>query len=167
MFDPQRHMEAYLTQARGQGLRIRYGLDSPGHNDYLSGLTEFATRTDAAMLGSAEADLGYEHRPVRDCEQLELGDVGTRCCTPRGKRRSISACWSTTGMIAATGRVPVHSVLGGMTAWAAAHYPLRSERWSKRAARGADPDPGAISEEGGPDRDPARPARLLLVSGEG
>jgi hydroxyacylglutathione hydrolase len=42
----------------------------------LSGLNEIAARTGAQVLGSAGADLGYDHRPVRDGEQLDLGDVG-------------------------------------------------------------------------------------------
>jgi hydroxyacylglutathione hydrolase len=76
LFDPRRDVETYLTQAREQGLRIRYGLDSHGHNDYLSGLSEIAARTDIQVLGSAEAQLGYDHRPIHDGEQLDLGDVG-------------------------------------------------------------------------------------------
>ena len=59
-----------------QGLRIRHALDSHGHNDYLSGLAEIAARADVELWGSAGADLGYRHRPLRDGEQLELGEVG-------------------------------------------------------------------------------------------
>lgn len=35
-----------------------------------------AERTDVNLLGSGEADLGYDHRPLRDGEQLEMGEVG-------------------------------------------------------------------------------------------
>jgi len=76
VFDPRRDVEAYFDAARMQGLRIRHALDSHGHNDYLSGLTEIAGRTEVELWGSAEADLGYGHRPLRDGEQLELGEVG-------------------------------------------------------------------------------------------
>ena len=76
VFDPRRDVGAYFDAARMQGLRIRYGMDSHGHNDYLSGLTELASRADVELWGSAEADLGYAHRPLRDGEQIELGDVG-------------------------------------------------------------------------------------------
>ncbi len=76
VFDPRRDVEAYFDAARTQGLRIRHALDSHGHNDYLSGLTEIAGRTDVELWGAAEADLGYDHRPLRDGEQLELGEVG-------------------------------------------------------------------------------------------
>jgi hydroxyacylglutathione hydrolase len=76
VFDPRRDVETYQGQARKQGLRIRYALDSHGHNDYLSRLNEIAARTGAQVLSSAGADLGYDNRPVRDGEQLDLGDVG-------------------------------------------------------------------------------------------
>jgi hydroxyacylglutathione hydrolase len=76
VFDPQRHVDGYFAEARTQGLRIRYALDSHGHNDYLSGLSEVAQRADVQVLGSAEADLGYPHRPLQDGEHLEMGEVG-------------------------------------------------------------------------------------------
>jgi len=76
LFDPQRQVDAYFAEARGQGLSIRYALDSHGHNDYLSGLSEVADRGDVQLLGSGEAELGYDHRPLHDGEQLEMGEVG-------------------------------------------------------------------------------------------
>jgi hydroxyacylglutathione hydrolase len=76
VFDPQRDVSRYFAIARMQGLRIRHALDSHGHNDYLSGLTEVANRTQVELLASATADVGFDHRPLRDGEQLELGEVG-------------------------------------------------------------------------------------------
>jgi hydroxyacylglutathione hydrolase len=76
VLDPQRRVDDYFEAARMQGLRITHALDSHGHNDYLSGLAEVAARGDVQVLGSAEADLAYDHRPLRDGEQLELGEVG-------------------------------------------------------------------------------------------
>lgn len=77
VFDPRRDVDAYLDGARAKGLRIAYACDSHGHNDYLSGLTELATRLDRVQLwGSAAGEFGYTHRPLRDREQIEIGDVG-------------------------------------------------------------------------------------------
>ncbi len=81
LFDPQRDVRAYFDEARSHGLHIRYALDSHGHNDYLSGLTEVSVRGSTVtggveLLGSAEADLGYEHRPLHDGEHVEFGEVG-------------------------------------------------------------------------------------------
>lgn len=76
VFDPRRDVEEYLARARRQGLRIRYALDSHGHNDYLSGVTQLAVRAGAQVFGAATADLGYQHRPLRDGEQVEIGEIG-------------------------------------------------------------------------------------------
>jgi len=76
VFDPQRQVDRYFDEARTSGLRITHALDSHGHNDYLSGLTEVAARGDVQVLGPAGGGLGYDHRPLRDGEQLELGEVG-------------------------------------------------------------------------------------------
>lgn len=76
LFDPQRDVSGYFAIARSQGLRIRYALDSHGHNDYLSGLSEVAARADVDLLAPAAADVGYDHRALRDGEQFELGEVG-------------------------------------------------------------------------------------------
>ncbi|MHB8670526.1 MAG: MBL fold metallo-hydrolase [Acidimicrobiales bacterium] len=75
VLDPQRDVREYFDVARAQGMRIRYGIDTHGHNDYLSGLAELADRQELTLLGSAEADLGYDHRPVRDGEMVEMGEV--------------------------------------------------------------------------------------------
>jgi hydroxyacylglutathione hydrolase len=76
LFDPQRDVSGYFDASRAHGLRIRHALDSHGHNDYLSGLTEVAARADVALLASAAAEVGFEHRALRDGEQFELGEVG-------------------------------------------------------------------------------------------
>jgi hydroxyacylglutathione hydrolase len=76
VFDPQRRVDRYFEVARTSGLRVAWALDSHGHNDYLSGLSEVAARGDVQVLGPAGADLGYDHRPLRDGERFELGEVG-------------------------------------------------------------------------------------------
>ena len=76
VLDPRRDVEDYLVAARTRGLRITHVMDTHGHNDYLSGLSELAARTGARVLGSAAGALGYDHLPVKDGEVIELGDVG-------------------------------------------------------------------------------------------
>jgi hydroxyacylglutathione hydrolase len=76
VLDPRRDVDVYLEAARRKGLRIRYVVDSHGHNDYLSGLSEVAARTGAEVLAYADADAGYPHRAVKDRQVLELGEVG-------------------------------------------------------------------------------------------
>jgi hydroxyacylglutathione hydrolase len=75
VLDPRRDVEVYLECARMHGLRIAYAIDTHGHNDYLSGLSELRLRQDMEVLGFAGADLGYDHRSVTDGEVIELGDI--------------------------------------------------------------------------------------------
>lgn len=75
LLDPRRDVEVYLESARMHGLRIAYAIDTHGHNDYLSGLSELRLRQDMEVLGFAGADLGYDHRSVTDGEVIEMGDL--------------------------------------------------------------------------------------------
>jgi hydroxyacylglutathione hydrolase len=76
ILDAQRNVSDYYGAARSEGLRIGYAIDTHGHNDYLSGITEVAARGDVELLGFHEANLGYHHRNVKDGELIEIGDVG-------------------------------------------------------------------------------------------
>ncbi|MBO0689111.1 MAG: MBL fold metallo-hydrolase [Candidatus Dormibacteraeota bacterium] len=78
VFDPRRDVDVYVRGARRHGLRIAYAADSHGHNDYVSGLAELAERTGAQLWASASGTFGYEHRPLRDGDVVEMGDVGIR-----------------------------------------------------------------------------------------
>ena len=51
LLDPRRDVEAYLESARMHGLRIAYAIDTHGHSDYLSGLSELRLRQDMEVLG--------------------------------------------------------------------------------------------------------------------
>ena len=75
VLDPRRDVDAYFEAARSQGMRITRAIDSHGHNDYLTGICELAARQDMELLGYADADLGYDHRDVKDGEVIEMGDV--------------------------------------------------------------------------------------------
>ncbi|MGH2819160.1 MAG: MBL fold metallo-hydrolase [Actinomycetota bacterium] len=75
VLDPRRDVDVYFECARSQGLRIVQGIDTHGHNDYLSGVRELTARQDVELLGFEGARLGYDHRVVRDEEIIEMGDV--------------------------------------------------------------------------------------------
>lgn len=77
ILDPQRDVRRYLAAARARGLRIAYVIDTHGHNDYLSGVSELVARVpDVTVLAPATGEYGYDHRPVHDGEIVEMGDVG-------------------------------------------------------------------------------------------
>ncbi|HEX2051952.1 MAG TPA: rhodanese-like domain-containing protein [Actinomycetota bacterium] len=75
LLDPRRDVDDYFAAARAEGLRIVHAIDTHGHNDYLSGLREVVARQPVEVLGFDGADLGYDHRPVKDGEVVEIGDV--------------------------------------------------------------------------------------------
>ena len=75
VLDPRRDVDIYFEAARSQGMRVTYAVDTHGHNDYLTGICEVAARQDVEVLGPAVADLGYDHRGVKDGEMVEMGDV--------------------------------------------------------------------------------------------
>ncbi len=76
VLDPRRDVDVYLDSARQEGLRIAFALDSHGHNDYLSGLTELRERVDGLeVLGFAEAGYTHEHTPVKDGDRIVFGNV--------------------------------------------------------------------------------------------
>ena len=77
ILDPQRDVRRYLEAARARGLRIAYVIDTHGHNDYLSGISEVVAHApDVTVLAPATGEYGYNHCPVRDGEVVEMGDVG-------------------------------------------------------------------------------------------
>ena len=77
VLDPQRDVRGYFQVARDHGSRIAFVIETHGHNDYLSGISEIAARAPGlTVLASAEGKFGYEHRPVRQGDVIEVGDVG-------------------------------------------------------------------------------------------
>jgi hydroxyacylglutathione hydrolase len=78
VLDPRRDVDVYFDVARSEGLRITYALDSHGHNDYLSGLSEITARADVEILGYGDGDLSYPHRAVKDGELIEFGDLAVQ-----------------------------------------------------------------------------------------
>jgi hydroxyacylglutathione hydrolase len=74
VLDPRRDVDVYLDAAAERGLRIRWVADTHQHNDYLSGIRELTERTGATALGSAAGEIAYAHEPLKDGQELELGD---------------------------------------------------------------------------------------------
>jgi hydroxyacylglutathione hydrolase len=75
ILDPQRDVDVYFREARDQALRIRYVADTHQHNDYVSGICEFAPRAQVELLSGARAELGYATRRLNDRERLTMGEV--------------------------------------------------------------------------------------------
>lgn len=71
--DPRRDIDIYLDAAREADVRITHVVETHLHNDYVSGGRELAALTGASHLIGAGAGLGYEHRPVRHGDSIDIG----------------------------------------------------------------------------------------------
>src|SRR3954471_10749502 len=76
--DPQRDVDQYLDEAAAQDLRIKYVIETHLHADFVSGHQEIAARTGAQIVFGAQAGVEFEHRAVRDGEEIRMGRVTLR-----------------------------------------------------------------------------------------
>lgn len=76
--DPQRDVDEYLAEADAQGLKIKYVIETHLHADFVSGHQEIAARTGAQIIFGEKAGAAFEHRAVKDGEEIEMGSVTLR-----------------------------------------------------------------------------------------
>src|SRR5689334_23915510 len=76
--DPQRDVDEYISEADAQGLKIKYVIETHLHADFVSGHQEIAARTGAQIIFGAKAGVAFEHRAVKDGEEITLGGVTLR-----------------------------------------------------------------------------------------
>lgn len=76
--DPQRDVDEYLAEAAAQGLQIKYVIETHLHADFVSGHQELAARTGARIVFGEKAGAKFDHRAVRDGEEIRIGKVVLR-----------------------------------------------------------------------------------------
>jgi glyoxylase-like metal-dependent hydrolase (beta-lactamase superfamily II)/rhodanese-related sulfurtransferase len=76
--DPQRDVDEYLAEAAAHGFQIKYVIETHLHADFVSGHQELAARTGAQIVFGEKADARFDHRAVRDGEEIHLGKVVLR-----------------------------------------------------------------------------------------
>jgi len=76
--DPQRDVDQYVDEAAAQGLQIKYIIETHLHADFVSGHRELAARTGAEIVFGREAGASFQHRAVKDGDELQLGQVTLR-----------------------------------------------------------------------------------------
>jgi hydroxyacylglutathione hydrolase len=73
VIDPRRDCEAYVERAYGEGMRIKYVLETHRNEDYVVGSLELAQRTDAEIW-HADGQLDYRYgRAVEDGQTWRVG----------------------------------------------------------------------------------------------
>jgi hydroxyacylglutathione hydrolase len=73
--DPQRDVDEYIAEAEAHGFEIKYVIETHLHADFVSGHQELAARTGAQIVFGERAGAAFEHRAVRDGEEIKLGNV--------------------------------------------------------------------------------------------
>jgi len=89
--DPQRDVDQYIEEARQQGMKIKYVVETHLHADFVSGHHELAERTGAKIVFGAKAGVTFDHVDARDGDVLKIGRAGMRILeTPGHTPESIS-----------------------------------------------------------------------------
>ena len=89
--DPRRDVDSYVAEAREQGLEIKHVIETHLHADFVSGHRELAHRTGAKIYFGAKAGAKFEHVPVREGDEIRMGDVVLRFLeTPGHTPESVS-----------------------------------------------------------------------------
>ncbi len=76
--DPRRDVDEYIDEARAQGLEIKHVIETHLHADFVSGHHELARRTGAKIYFGAKANAEFEYVPVKEGDEIRLGDVTLR-----------------------------------------------------------------------------------------
>ena len=76
--DPRRDVDEYLAEASAHGFQIKYVIETHLHADFVSGHQEIAARTGAQIVFCEKAGAEFEHRAVRDGEEIEIGKAVLR-----------------------------------------------------------------------------------------
>lgn len=84
VIDPMRDIDGYVAAASRDGVRIAHVLETHLHNDFVSGARELAAATGAVIGASAEAQLEFEHRALKDGDRIALGEAALQVVATPG-----------------------------------------------------------------------------------
>src|SRR5512141_2832238 len=84
LIDPLRDVDRYLQAASERGIQLTHVLDTHLHADFVSGNREIATQTGAVIGASAEAKVGFDHKPLTEDSIIDLGAFQIRVMTTPG-----------------------------------------------------------------------------------
>src|SRR5262245_42965460 len=84
--DPSIETEQYAELLRERDFRLRYAIDTHVHADHVSGARRLAETYGAEVCLHESADVAYPFRPLRDGEELPLGQLRLRVLHTPGHR---------------------------------------------------------------------------------
>jgi glyoxylase-like metal-dependent hydrolase (beta-lactamase superfamily II)/rhodanese-related sulfurtransferase len=86
IIDPSIAIEEYDALLAQRGFRLRYAIDTHIHADHISGARRLATEHGAELCLHEAARVEYPFRPLRDGEELALGQLRLRVLHTPGHR---------------------------------------------------------------------------------
>jgi glyoxylase-like metal-dependent hydrolase (beta-lactamase superfamily II)/rhodanese-related sulfurtransferase len=84
--DPKLDIDEYLRLARYMGVRIEHVLETHNHADHVSGHGRLVAATGATLHIHRDAAPDFEHHPIDDGWELELGSIVVRALHTPGHR---------------------------------------------------------------------------------
>lgn len=84
--DPRLEVGEYLELARYMDVRIAHILETHNHADHISGHGRLAAATGAAIHIHCDAGVDYDHQPLADGDEVQLGAVSARAVHTPGHR---------------------------------------------------------------------------------
>jgi hydroxyacylglutathione hydrolase len=76
VIDPMRDVEIYIHEARKEGMRIKYILETHRNEDFITGSMELAEKTGATIYISGHENLGHVYgEKIRDGFELDIGKI--------------------------------------------------------------------------------------------
>lgn len=97
VIDPDRNVQKYLDVAASRGLKITHIIETHLHADHVSGNTDLALRTGADIYVHEDSSAEYEHKPVKQGDVIEVGNIHLRVIhTPGHTPESITLLVSDT-----------------------------------------------------------------------
>lgn len=76
--DPDRDVQKYLDTASERGMTITHIIETHLHADHVSGNTDLAERTGAAIYVHEAAEAQFAHQPLKGGDSITLGNVELR-----------------------------------------------------------------------------------------
>src|ERR687886_405207 len=84
--DPSIDIEQYEELLGERDFRLRYVIDTHVHADHVSGARRLVAKHGGELCLHESAQVSYEFRPLKDCEELELGQLRLRVLHTPGHR---------------------------------------------------------------------------------
>lgn len=75
IIDPQRDVQQYLDEAKANGQKIKYIIETHSHADFVSGHIELAEKTGAEIVYGEKANTEFPTHKVKDGDELYIGKI--------------------------------------------------------------------------------------------